>query len=100
MIRQLEKTFIGTGEVKDYIFNQIESSEAGYIYHVKTESSEHFEVIRIKLSPVCIDFENRIYSEEDFKETYPKSNHFGDWAWCTNNKDKAYEIFAGLKNIS
>lgn len=34
-IRELQADFIGTGEVKDFKFHQILSSDNGYIYEVK-----------------------------------------------------------------
>jgi hypothetical protein len=30
---------------------------------------------------MCIDYENNLYSETEFKEIYPNSKDFGIWAW-------------------
>ena len=79
MIKELELSFDGTGEVRGYLFQQIEKSENAYIYKVQNPviTRCHYEVFERKKSPVCIDFEKRIYSETDFKESYPKSKDFG-----------------------
>ena len=58
---ELEKEFIGTGEVAGFKFKQVDKSEYGYIYQVSDESKTHFEVFKKHASPVCIDFEKRIY---------------------------------------
>ena len=80
MIEVLENNFKGRGEVKDIFFMQVYSNEFAYIYRA-VDANTYYEVFERKNSPVCIDFEKRIYSESEFKETYPKSNAFGVWAW-------------------
>lgn len=93
MIIQLEKEFIGTGEVKGFKFCQIKKREHGFIYEINQGVEKyHFEVFKQKLYPLCINFEKNIYSEVDFKVVYPKSNNFGVWAWTTNSLEKAEEI--------
>lgn len=96
-IQPLPKEFIGTGEVKGMMFNQVFASKERYIYEVKQEDTPtpHYEVFDRKTTPICIDFENRVYSETEHKEVYPKSKDFGVWAWTFNNlqtaKDKLNE---------
>lgn len=92
-IQPLEKEFEGTGDVKGFKFQQIEETEEGFIYQI----DDHYEVFKRELSKKCIDFENRIYSETDFKVKYPKTNDFGKWAWCTKSLEKAEEILEGFK---
>ena len=90
MIQELAN-FIGVGEVKGMNFELIKASEIGYIFKVENNKSTHYEVFKRKLSPVCIDFEKRIYSETDFKVSYPKSNDFGIWAWTLQSIKQAEE---------
>lgn len=94
---KLEQEFVGSGEVSGMVFTQLLRSLKGFLYQVENEGSIHYEVFRKKKSPVCIDFEKRLYSETEFKETYPRSTAFGDWAWTIKNKDRAVEVFNELK---
>lgn len=81
-IQQLPRRFNGKGEVKDFSFKRVHHDNDFIAYEVIGNGKErHFELFKRKLSPVCIDFENRTYSETDFKERYPKSTAFGKWAW-------------------
>jgi len=98
MIQELADNFIGVGEVKGFKFEKVLTTEKYYIYSVlKVGEKRHFEVIRRIVSPICLDFKNRTYSEVDFKEYYPKSNRFGiDGFNCSTyekavNKLKAFE---------
>ena len=61
-IIELEKQFIGKGEVKDFQFTQTHKSETAYIYEVKDGNRVYYEIFKRKHNPVCIDFEKRIYS--------------------------------------
>ena len=85
-ITPLPDYFEGIGEVKGSKFYRVDSSRSFYIYEVHTlrdnlQLSIHYELILRDAVPVCIDFKNRIYSETEFKEVYPKSNGFGRYAW-------------------
>ena len=73
----LEKEFIGKGEVKGCKFTQISSTGVAYLYEVEQNDKTYYEVIKRLISPICIDFENKVYSETEFKEVYPKANKFG-----------------------
>lgn len=97
MIELLQKQFFGTGEVSEREFEQISVSDTAYLYKVTlSDGNVYFEVFQRKNSPVCIDFETRVYSETHFKERYPKSNDFGAWAWCIKNYDRAVNKFNSL----
>jgi hypothetical protein len=87
---ELEKQFIGTGDVKGHVFTQVENNK-GFIYKVEYDDTEHYEVFLRKTTPICLDFEKKIYSETEFKERYPKSKDFGVWAWCCKNIKNAYK---------
>jgi hypothetical protein len=91
----LENLFIGTGEVKNMRFLQLYASKKVYMYLVGYQPA-HYEVFERKNAPMCIDFENMIYSETEMKEYYPKSKDFGVWAWTFTNKDKALKKFKEL----
>jgi hypothetical protein len=77
MITKLKDRIEGKGEVKGFLFTKQFENETGYVYKVDAGSSTHFEAFYKKEKPICIDFENRIYSETDKKEVYPKSKDFG-----------------------
>jgi len=96
-IQTLEFRFDGKGEVKGYIFEQVYKEGCIYIYKVTSQDKdEHFEVFKCSPVPICIDFDNRIYSETDFKETYPKSNAFGKTAWTALTIEQATNIFNSI----
>jgi len=96
-IIELEKEFNGIGEVSDFKYVQNRVSTSAYLYEVWSNGRiVSFEVFERKNSPVCIDFANRVYSETEFKETYPKSNSFGVWAWTYFKLDSALEKFNSL----
>jgi hypothetical protein len=98
IIHKLEKQFIGIGEVKGYEFIQMGENNEGYIYKVKGETVDHYEVFKKKTSPICIDFEARIYSEANTKEMYPKANSFGIWAWTYKSRERAINKLKELEN--
>jgi hypothetical protein len=90
---ELPELFIGTGEVRGFQFYQVKKHESVYIYQVDVEGKSHFEVFERKLSQKCIDFKNRIYSETEFKEIYPKAKNFGIWAWTYPSYQQALGKF-------
>jgi hypothetical protein len=93
-IKELEKEFIGTGSVKGFKYILFESSEYGFLYEVYVEGVlSHYEVFEKKLTPVCLNFEEKIFSKTDFKVRFPRDNDFGDWAWCFTTLDKAFDKF-------
>jgi hypothetical protein len=96
MIKELEKEFIGVGEVKGFKFRQIRSSEVAYVYEVSSDDKLYYEIFKRLKSNVCIDFEKHIYSEVDFKEKYPKANQFGISAWSAFDLDKAIIVFNNI----
>ena len=87
---KLERSFDGKGEVKGDVFECVDERPSGYMFK---RTSEHgdvcYEVFAKKTVPVCLDFDNRVYSDTEFKEVYPKSKDFGVWAWCFRDHDKA-----------
>ena len=96
---ELEKEFIGIGEVKGFKFEQLQKSDYAYMYKVSSKGeSEHdnkvwYEIFERKSSKeldTVLDGQD-IHFEE--KENYPRANSFGVWAWTFNNLDKAKETF-------
>jgi len=90
IVTKLPDSFIGTGECKNFKFAKIASIDNVYCYEVNTpEGSTHYEVFKVKTVPICIDFENRIYSTTDYKEIYPKSKSFGVGAYSLYSQKSA-----------
>jgi hypothetical protein len=87
-IKKLETEFTGVGEVRNFNFLQLYSTNLAYIYKVSNKDV-HYECFLKKSVPLCIDFKNKIYSEIDFKEVYPKSKDFGVWAWTFKKYEDA-----------
>lgn len=95
-IKPLEKQFSGTGEVSGFDYSLFKRGEKALIYFTVLGNNTFYEVFSIKLSPMCLNFEKRIYSETDFKERYPKAKDFGIWAWTYRTKEAALKK---LKNL-
>ena len=85
-IEKLPFSFDGKGEVKGILFERVHESENCYVYF---RSDGNYEVFRRKTTPVCIDVEKKIYSQERVKEVYPKSKDFGKWAWTLKSASSA-----------
>lgn len=88
MLLKLENVIYGKGDVKGFSFTKRFENQIGYVYEVNTGDSVHFESFYKKQTPICLDFANRIYSETESKEIYPKSKDFGSWAWCSKDFNK------------
>lgn len=85
-INKLDKKIIGSGEVSGVFFTCTWENKDFLVYK---RSDYGYEVFKRKLAPLCIDFQNRVYSGSEFKEVYPKSKDFGVWAWLTSTLDRA-----------
>ena len=96
MLKQLDKEFEGTGDMKGFHFRQVASNDKGYVYSVESDGVTNYEVFKKETVKLCLDFANRVYSETDRKEKYPKSDSFGINAWCTNSLKKATDILEKL----
>lgn len=90
MTQKLTNVIIGTGEVSGITYHKHKETPKAYMYiAISDEGSIHYEVFEKRVTPICINFENRIYSNTDFKEVYPKAKDFGIWAFTKNNIDQA-----------
>jgi hypothetical protein len=94
MVINIENEFIGKGEVSGFTFTKEYESDGGYVYKVNTGSGFHYEAFKKKEVAVCLDFENRVYSDTETKEVYPKSNDFGVWAWSLGSLELAVETLS------
>jgi hypothetical protein len=96
-IQEIKHEFEGTGDMKPFTFSYMKENEKGFLYKVESEKGTiHYEVFKKELTPICIDFAKRIYSETEFKYRYPKTNDFGRWSWCTTELEKAEKMFKEL----
>lgn len=84
-MKQLEKSFIGKGEVRGFKFEMVHSTPLGYVYAVKDDNVTHYEVFKHKENTrfKCI--------------SYPTSKAFGVWAWSMTNLDKAKQKLESFK---
>lgn len=97
ILSTLPSVFIGGGEVKNFTFTKVLSSDKAYVFKVETsDGSTHYETIKRLVTPVCVDFEKKIFSETEFKEYYPKSSSFGINGWCFRTLDSAINKFKKL----
>ena len=92
-IESLPDKFTGTGEVKGFVFTKLKESEDKFLYQVEDEGKVWYEVIKSDLTAKCINFAERVYSNTDFKYTYPKANDFGRIAWTKKSIEEAEELY-------
>jgi len=97
MTRDLENEFIGTGDIKGFKLVKLASTDKGFLYSVDSgEGNIHYEVFQRKTTPICLDFEKKIFSDTDSKVIYPKDEHFGQWASCILEYKDALEKLNSL----
>lgn len=91
-VTKLEDKITGTGEVKGFIFKKMLELDNVYIYKKLDDETDKFcdyEVFAKKITPIYIDFDNKIFSETEFKEMYPKSSQFGLSAFSYKTYEEA-----------
>ena len=88
-MRELPTEFVGTGEVRGFVFRQVSRTMFGYIYEVRVPGKEggHYEVFR------------RMENARFGCVSYPKSKSFGAWAWCCDSLAKARERLKGFEEF-
>lgn len=92
---ELLKKFNGIGEVSGTNFEQLFESDKVYMYKLTdTEDGDvRYEVFeRKEQKEQDVNFGGQVAHYES-KVRYPKSNDFGDWAFCFRNYDKAVKKF-------
>jgi len=85
-MKQLEKSFIGRGQVKGFMFTQIKQNKYGYIYRIEADTLTHYEVFMHKPNTrfKCV--------------SYPSNNAFGIWAWTYRDLERAEAKFDEITN--
>lgn len=76
-MKELEKEFIGRGEVRGFKFTLLESTDLAYLYKVDVFGQIHYEIFKRR--------ENLRFGNV----SYPTCNAFGRWAITTQNYHKA-----------
>ena len=92
-IESLPDKFTGTGEVKGFEFTKLKESDNVFLYQVEDGRKVWYEVIKSNLAAKCINFAERVYSDTDFKYTYPKAKDFGRIAWTKKFIEEAEELY-------
>ena len=97
-LRELQKDFVGVGEVKGFKFHQTLATEKGYIYEVESDPSfhHHFEVFKRKLTYGVRINDKTGKLEADTNKmvvSYPKSTCFGLWAWTCANEEHTLKMY-------
>lgn len=96
-IKELEKEINQGG----YLYKLVNKTSYGSVFSVNNEQDDTlygYEVFKRKLTPVCVDFEKRIFSETEFKEQYPKSTNFGVWAFAPKTIERANQLLQEFEN--
>lgn len=78
-VKDLEKEFIGRGEVRGFLFRQIRVTKWGFLYEVSHTDTKYYEVFKKRI--------NRRFATY----SYPSSNGFGIWAWTFKKLDEAID---------
>ena len=94
---ELEKEFIGSGDVRGFKFRQIKKNKFAFIYEVTNFSEDeninkintYYEVFRRKISKESDGLLNNVMVHFESKEVYPRSNSFGIWAYCIDDYNNA-----------
>ena len=80
-MKELKSYFVGIGQVKGYIFNQIKSSDYAYLYEVSENNVIHYEVFK------------RLENARFNCVSYPTDKAFGIWAWTCETLERAEDKF-------
>lgn len=80
-MKQLEKEFIGRGQVKGFRFTQIKQNQFAFLYQISDLKNTWYEVFHKK--------ENNRYN----CISYPSNKAFGVWAWTYHSLEKAEDKF-------
>jgi len=90
-LEKIPKIFEGRGqESKGDTFKQEVETEFCYVYSCTGIKAVKYEVFMKRETPKLVDFKTQEYSTTEFKESYPKANAFGIWAWCFMGEEAAF----------
>ena len=100
---KLKDKFIGTGEVRGFEFTKIKENEYAFVYKVSYTNEDSisrywYEVFEKRVSKEAVIEKEGVQINLEEKETYPKSNSFGKWAWTCGTLDKALDICTSISN--
>ena len=98
-VKLMDKEFVA----RNFQYKQVRDYDGYYIYELTTPeegSPRGYEVIKKNITPICLDFANRIYSDTDFKEHFPKSGEAGGTSvWWFAKLEKAESFIHDPKKI-
>lgn len=95
-MKELRELFTGEGEVRGFIFTQLDRSPSAYLYRVEVPSKETGKIVGVHYE-VFLRKENIQARLNIENVSYPKSKSFGAWAWTVTDHDKAVELFNKVK---
>lgn len=87
-MENLNQIIIGKGEVKGFVFTQIQKSDKAYIYQVDSGASIYYEVFKVT---------KRTNSK---RPCFPTSKAFGIWAWTYMSAETATTKFNQLNTAN
>ena len=93
-IIKLEKDFTKNryeGWSKPVHFIQLEETENAYLYKREIGSYVDYEVFLKKVVKKTTRVDGKVVELDVMKESYPRANAFGKWAWSFKNIDRAYQ---------
>ena len=85
-MKELQKYFIGKGEVSGYRFTNLRQTDKASLYEVSSGNSKHYEVFR------------KVVNERYGCVSYPTSRAFGIWAWTYMSLERAERKFNELNS--
>jgi len=85
--KELRISFVGRGEVKGFLFEQVEKSNKAYIYEVSDTFGHKWHEVFTRREDARFG-----------KIAYPKSNSFGLWVWSARTIEKAQLRFNLISN--
>lgn len=94
-IIKLEKDFVKKryeGWDKPVHFIQLAETETAYLYKREIGSYVDYEVFKKKVVNKTTRKEGKIVELDIQKETYPRANAFGFWAWSFRDINEAYDM--------
>lgn len=96
---ELQDAFCGRGEVSDYSFKKVGSSNTAYVYEISDANNNlHYETFKRKESKKRVF---HIAGKEvtfEAKVNYPTSNDFGLTAWGFKSLERAMIKFNQVNN--
>jgi hypothetical protein len=86
-MKNLDQVIRGKGEVRGFVFTQIQKSHKAYIYQVDSGASIYYQVFKVT------------HKTNSKRHCFPTSKAFGVWAWAYISLDKANEKFNELNKV-